>query len=87
MHPLPDGGSNPHRWHALIILVASQFLFVLDDMIVNIALPSIQTDLGLRARNLVWVVNGYVLAYGGLLLLGGRAAACSAIVVPIVLAG
>jgi EmrB/QacA subfamily drug resistance transporter len=64
---------NPTRWRALAILVLAQFLLVLDDMVVNIALPSIQRDLDFTAHGLVWVVDGYVLAYGGLLLLGGRA--------------
>jgi MFS family permease len=57
---------------ALLLLV--QFLDFLDVSIVNVALPSIKHDLGFSAQNLQWVVSGYVLTYGGFLLLGGRAA-------------
>ena len=57
---------------ALLLLV--QFLDFLDVSIVNVALPSIKHDLGFSQQSLQWVVSGYVLTYGGLLLLGGRAA-------------
>src|SRR4051795_10581944 len=62
------------RWIALIILCAAQFMVVLDASIVNVALPSIQRALDFSQENLQWVVNAYVLMFGGFLLLGGRAA-------------
>ncbi|GAB3083532.1 MFS transporter [Pedococcus soli] len=61
-------------WVALGLLVSAQFVVMLDTSIVNVALPSIQTDLRLSATAITWVVNAYVLAFGGLLLLSGRAA-------------
>jgi EmrB/QacA subfamily drug resistance transporter len=60
------------RWLALAVLAIAQFMVVLDVTIVNVALPAIQTDLGFSAEGLQWVVNGYTLAFGSLLLLGGR---------------
>jgi len=63
-----------HRWLVLALLCMAQLLVVLDATIVNIALPSIQSDLGFSDTNLQWVINAYVLTFGGLLLLGGRAA-------------
>lgn len=63
-----------HRWLVLGLLCTAQLLVVLDGTIVNIALPSIQRDLGFSEANLQWVINGYLLTEGGLLLLGGRAA-------------
>src|SRR3954470_12050171 len=62
------------RWLALVLLSSAQFLVVLDASIVNVALPSIQNALDFSAANLQWVVNAYTLAFGGFLLLGGRAA-------------
>ena len=62
------------RWIALIILCAAQFMVVLDASIVNVALPSIQRALDFSQENLQWVVNAYVLLFGGFLLLGGRMA-------------
>jgi EmrB/QacA subfamily drug resistance transporter len=62
------------RWRALILLCAAQFVVVLDASIVNVALPSIGTALHFSQENLQWVVNGYVLVFGGFLLLGGRMA-------------
>src|SRR5438093_7666177 len=62
------------RWTALILLCAAQFVVVLDASIVNVALPSIGKGLHFSERNLPWVVNAYVIAFGGFLLLGGRAA-------------
>jgi len=62
------------RWTALILLCAAQFVVVLDASIVNVALPSIGEGLHFSEANLPWVVNGYVIAFGGFLLLGGRAA-------------
>jgi EmrB/QacA subfamily drug resistance transporter len=62
------------RWTALILLCAAQFVVVLDASIVNVALPSIGKGLHFSEQNLPWVVNAYVIAFGGFLLLGGRAA-------------
>jgi EmrB/QacA subfamily drug resistance transporter len=61
-------------WGALTVLCAVVFLDALDVSMVGVALPSIQADLGLSTSSLQWVVSGYVLGYGGLLLLGGRTA-------------
>src|SRR3954468_16828510 len=60
------------RWLALAVLAVAQFMVVLDVTIVNVALPAIQADLGFSADGLQWVVNAYTLAFGSLLLLGGR---------------
>ncbi|MDH6109117.1 EmrB/QacA subfamily drug resistance transporter [Kitasatospora sp. MAP12-15] len=65
---------SPRLWGALIVLCAALFLDALDVSMVGVALPSIGTDLKLSTSALQWVVSGYVLGYGGLLLLGGRAA-------------
>jgi len=62
------------RWWALALLCMTQFMVVLDASIVNIALPSIGREVGISQENLSWVVNGYVLTFGGFLLLGGRMA-------------
>jgi EmrB/QacA subfamily drug resistance transporter len=62
------------RWTALILLCVAQFIVVLDASIVNVALPSIGKGLGFSEENLPWIVNAYVIAFGGFLLLGGRAA-------------
>lgn len=68
-------GSAPlRRRAAAVLLVSAQFVVMLDTSIVNVALPSIQNDLGLSPAGLAWVVNAYVLAFGALLLLAGRAA-------------
>src|SRR2546425_8623706 len=60
------------KWFALAVLLGVQFMVVVDIAIVNVALPSIQTDLGFSERNLQWVVSAYALLFGGFLLLGGR---------------
>jgi EmrB/QacA subfamily drug resistance transporter len=62
------------RWIALIVVCFGQFMVILDATIVNVALPSIQTDLDLSTEQLQWIVNAYTLLFGGFLLLGGRAA-------------
>jgi EmrB/QacA subfamily drug resistance transporter len=62
------------RWLALIVVCFGQFMVILDATIVNVALPSIQTDLDLSTEQLQWIVNSYTLLFGGFLLLGGRAA-------------
>src|SRR5919106_1474139 len=66
--------SDRRKWFALALLSAIQFMVVLDIAIVNVALPSIQVDLGFSQENLQWVISAYALFFGGLLLLGGRAA-------------
>jgi EmrB/QacA subfamily drug resistance transporter len=63
---------NSKRWLALALLCAGELMIVLDTTIVNVALPSIRTDLHFTETSLVWVVNAYMLTYGGFLLLGGR---------------
>jgi len=60
------------RWLALYVLCAGELMIVLDTTVVNVALPSIRADLGFTEATLVWVVNAYMLTYGGFLLLGGR---------------
>src|SRR5215216_7222781 len=60
------------RWLALLVLCAGDLMIVLDSTIVNVALPSIQADLGFSGPSLAWVVNAYLLTFGGFLLLGGR---------------
>jgi len=66
--------SASRRWWALALLSVVQFMVVLDIAIVNVALPSIQVDLGFSQENLQWVISAYALTFGGFLLLGGRAA-------------
>src|SRR6185436_14597175 len=66
--------SGRARWFGLAVLLAVQFMVVLDIAVVNVALPSIQTDLGFSQENLQWVISAYALLFGGFLLLGGRAA-------------
>jgi EmrB/QacA subfamily drug resistance transporter len=63
--------TNP--WIVLVLVCIAQFMVVLDATVVNVALPSIQKDLGLSEANLQWIVNAYTLVFGGFLLLGGRA--------------
>ena len=65
---------DPRRWWALAVLAAAQLMIVLDASIVNIALPSAQEDLGITDANRQWMVTAYTLAFGSLLLLGGRIA-------------
>src|SRR2546423_914198 len=60
------------RWLALVILCLGTLMIVLDATIVNVALPSIRQDLGFTQSSLAWVVNAYLLTFGGFLLLGGR---------------
>lgn len=64
--------ADSRRWFALAVLCAAQFLVILDTSIVGIALPAIQAELGFEAGGLQWIFNAYVVAFGGLLLLGGR---------------
>src|SRR5882757_1073436 len=65
---------DPRRWKALAFIAIAQLMVVLDSTIVNIALPSAQADLGISDGNRQWVVTAYTLAFGGLLLFGGRVA-------------
>src|ERR1041384_108810 len=60
------------RWVALVVLCVGMLMIVLDATVVNVALPSIQSDLGFSTSSLAWVVNAYLIAFGGLLLLAGR---------------
>src|SRR3984957_1688369 len=60
------------QWLALIVLCFGQLMIVLDGTVVNVALPSIQRELGFSQANLAWVVNAYLITFGGLLLLAGR---------------
>ncbi len=63
---------DPRRWLALAVIVTAQFMVVLDVAIVNVALPSIKTDLHFSESSLQWVITAYAIFFGGLLLLGGR---------------
>jgi EmrB/QacA subfamily drug resistance transporter len=65
-------GLDPKRWKALAVLGVAYLMVVLDVSIVNVALPSIQTDLNFAPEDLQWVISGYALTFGGFLLLGGR---------------
>jgi hypothetical protein len=67
----PAGETN--RWLVLVIVCLAQFMVILDATVVNVALPSIQRDLGFSPADLQWVINAYTLTFGGFLLLGGRA--------------
>jgi MFS family permease len=67
-----DIGSDRSRWIALYVLCVGMLMIVLDVTIVNVALPSIQADLRFSTSSLAWVVNAYLIAFGGLLLLAGR---------------
>jgi EmrB/QacA subfamily drug resistance transporter len=82
MSPRPDrapppetaAAANPHRWAALTFIALAQLMITLDITIVNIALPTIQDDLGFSDGDRQWVITGYTLAFGSLLLFGGRIA-------------
>ncbi|MET0730407.1 MAG: MFS transporter, partial [Solirubrobacterales bacterium] len=64
--------ADRNRWLALYVLCTGMLMIVIDATIVNVALPSIQDDLGFSQSNLAWVVNAYMIPFGGLLLLAGR---------------
>jgi EmrB/QacA subfamily drug resistance transporter len=72
--PGVDTGRDRRRWWALAVIVAAQFMVVLDVAIVNVALPSIKTDLDFSQESLQWVITAYAIFFGGVLLLGGRLA-------------
>jgi len=69
-----NGAQLKRRWSALALVVTAQFMVILDVAIVNVALPSIKTDLHFSATNLQWVISAYAILFGGALLLGGRLA-------------
>jgi EmrB/QacA subfamily drug resistance transporter len=73
-HPLGMDSADPRRWRALAVIAVAQLMIVLDGTIVSIALPTAQRDLGITTADRQWVVTAYTLAFGGLLLLGGRIA-------------
>src|SRR5713226_3634999 len=69
-----EAGRKQRRWSALALIVTAQFMVILDVAIVNVALPSIKSDLNFSQANLQWVITAYALLFGGALLLGGRLA-------------
>src|SRR2546429_6124106 len=71
---LAPAGPDPRRWWALAVLCGAFFMVLLDGTITIVALPAIGADLRLSQQGLQWVLSIYALAFGGLLLLGGRAA-------------
>ena len=73
-HTHPQAQLDPRRWKALALLCTAFFMVILDSAIVVVALPSIDADLAFAAGDLQWVLSAYLLSFGGLLLLGGRAA-------------
>src|SRR5918993_980803 len=72
MNTSAEKGNDRRRWLALYVLCVGMLMIVLDITIVNVALPTIQGDLGFSQNDLAWVVNAYLIAFGGLLLLSGR---------------
>ncbi|MFG2174806.1 MFS transporter [Streptomyces niveus] len=70
--PSPTTPADPRRWTALALIALAQFIVIMDTSIIGVALPKMQSDLGFSQENLSWVFNAYVVAFGGLLLLGGR---------------
>ncbi len=69
---MTEAQTDNRRWYALVVLCIGMLMIVLDVTVVNVALPSIQDDLGFSQTNLAWVVNAYLISFGGLLLLSGR---------------
>jgi MFS family permease len=65
-------GLDPNRWRTLFVVAIAQLMVVLDSSIVNIAIPSAKADLGITDANQQWVITAYTLAFGSLLLIGGR---------------
>src|SRR5581483_7128022 len=74
MAEVHDRSQDRRRWLALALIVVAQFMVVLDVAIVNVALPSIRTDLHFSQESLQWVITAYAVFFGGALLLGGRLA-------------
>src|ERR687887_538993 len=66
------GQQRDSRWFALVVLCAGMLMIILDGTIVNVALPVIKDDLGFTQSSLAWVINAYLIPFGGLLLLAGR---------------
>ena len=64
--------THPRRWTGLAVIALAQFMVIMDTSIIGVALPKIQADVGFTPESLSWVFNAYVVAFGGLLLLGGR---------------
>jgi MFS family permease len=64
--------AHPRRWAALAVIALAQFMVIMDTSIIGVALPEIRADVGFTPDSLSWVFNAYVIAFGGLLLLGGR---------------
>ena len=73
-HAMSGTGPDPRRWGILGVVIVAQLMIVLDASIVTIALPSAQHSLHISTANRQWVITAYTLAFGGLLLLGGRIA-------------
>src|SRR3954454_3437922 len=71
---MPVPTTSHSRWAALALIVTAQFMVILDVAIVNVAIPSIQSDLNFSQTNLQWVISAYAILFGGALLLGGRLA-------------
>ncbi len=69
---MSESTPHPRRWWALAVIALAQFMVIMDTSIIGVALPKMQADLGFSQANLSWVFNAYVVAFGGLLLLGGR---------------
>src|ERR687886_3057855 len=72
--PMTQSTPDPRRWQALALVCAAFFMTILDVSIVNVALPSIEKALDFSRESLQWVITAYAIAFGGFLLLGGRAA-------------
>src|ERR1700759_3528226 len=70
--PMTKATDERGRWIALVVLCVGMLMIILDSTVVNVALPSIQHDLGFSQADLAWVVNAYLITFGGLLLLAGR---------------
>jgi len=73
----PPAAGETNRWLVLVIVCLAQFMVILDATVVNVALPSIQADLGFSAANLQWVINGYTLIFGGFCCSAAVPATCS----------
>src|ERR1700685_4140665 len=72
VHPEITGRVTRARWFALVVLCLGQLVIVVDGTVVNVALPVIQVDLGFSQASLAWIVNAYLVTFGGVLLLAGR---------------
>jgi MFS family permease len=70
--PAAAAATSSRRWLALGLIATAQFMVIMDTSIIGVALPKMQTDLGFDPQDLSWVFNAYVVAFAGLLLLGGR---------------